>query len=313
MENHILQSDSWGEFKSSYGTPAIKAGGVLYTKHKIPFTSYFFAYCPRVNPFLIDFEELKKSLENESCVGLHFDVPNIIKGSDKEEEAVKIFKSNPNCRKSPRDEFAKGNFILDLNKSEDELLDQMHKKHRYNIKYAERSGVVVGSYQKPEDLDAFYKLYKETAKRQNYFPRSRLYIQKIWDTFRPSNAVDVLIAEYKGTPLASWMLFIDGDILYYPYGGSSEEYKNLQASCLIGWEAIKYGKKHDCKVFDMWGAAADLSDESDSYHGFSLFKSKFGAKHVVYIDSYDFVINQALYTMFTSANKVRWKVLEMLR
>ena len=41
MSNHILQSKAWEEFKNEYGTPAIRVGKVMYTKHKIPFTNFF--------------------------------------------------------------------------------------------------------------------------------------------------------------------------------------------------------------------------------------------------------------------------------
>jgi len=59
MFKHVLQSELWQEFKNSFGTPAIMSGGVLYTKHKIPFTNYYYAYSPRVNPFSIDFDTLR--------------------------------------------------------------------------------------------------------------------------------------------------------------------------------------------------------------------------------------------------------------
>jgi lipid II:glycine glycyltransferase (peptidoglycan interpeptide bridge formation enzyme) len=81
----------------------------------------------------------------------------------------------------------------------------------------------------------------------------------------------------------------------------------------LGWEAIKFGKKMGCELFDMWGAAEDMSKKSDPYYGFSVFKEKFGARHVTYIDSYDFVINEPMYKMFTTANNIRWKLLEILK
>ena len=95
--------------------------------------------------------------------------------------------------------------------------------------------------------------------------------------------------------------------------GSTERDKDVQASCLLGWEAIKFGKSKGCGLFDMWGASEDMSNKSDPYYGFSVFKEKFGATHVNYIDSYDYVINNSLYKMFTLANNVRWKLLSILR
>jgi lipid II:glycine glycyltransferase (peptidoglycan interpeptide bridge formation enzyme) len=311
MKTHVLQSELWEKFKNDYGTPAIRSGKILYTKHKIPFSNYYYAYCPRVNPFDIDFETLEKSLVDNDCIAIHFDVPDVTKNSDRAEEAESILKDK--CVKSAREEFAKGNFFLDLKKNEDEILAGMHKKHRYNIKLAQRKGVVVRVSTEDEDFNIFFNLYRETGQRQKFFARTRTYLEKVWKAFREKNAAFILVAEYEGEPLSAWMLFVYDNVLYYPYGGSTERDKDVQASCLLGWEAIKFGKNKGCDLFDMWGAAEDMSNKSDPYYGFSVFKEKFGANHVNYINSYDYVINGPLYKMFTLANNVRWKLLNILK
>jgi lipid II:glycine glycyltransferase (peptidoglycan interpeptide bridge formation enzyme) len=311
MKRHILQSQMWQEFKNSFGTPAIMAGGILYTKHKIPFTNFNYAYCPRVNPSDINFEELKKSLIGNLCAVIHFDVPNVIKGSVEEKDALEIF--NKYCVKSSRDEFAKANFLLDLTASEGELFNTMSNKQRYNTNYAIKKGVTVRKAVGSGDFETFFGLYKETGDRQGFYFRPRTYLKKAWEVFSSHNGCDILIAEHQNKPLSSWMLFIYDGILYYPYGGSTEEMKNLQANCLIGWEAIKYGKEKRCELFDMWGAAVDLNDQADPYYGFSQFKAKYGGQHVLYIDSYDLVLNESVYKIFNIANNLRWKALNILR
>lgn len=287
------------------------SGGVLYTKHKIPFTNFSYAYCPRVSPFDINFDGLKKSLEENNCVAIHFDVPNVVKGDEEEKSALEIFEKN--CSKSYREEFAGANFLMDLTKSEEDLLSGMSNKQRYNINYAIKKGVTVRKAQGQKDFDIFFDLYKETGERQGFYFRSKNYLQKAWEIFSQHSACDILIAEYEGKPFASWLLFVSEGILYYPYGGSTENLKNLQANCLIGWEAIKYGKEKGCDLFDMWGAAENLEDTKDEYFGFSQFKAKFGGQHVLYIDSYDLVLNQPVYQMFNTVNNLRWKFLNVLK
>jgi lipid II:glycine glycyltransferase (peptidoglycan interpeptide bridge formation enzyme) len=311
MKRHVLQSNLWEKFKSSYGTPAVRVGNIVYTKHKIPFTSYFYGYCPRVNPFDINFEELKKSLEENSCVAVHFDVPNITKDDPDANKAMELFEKN--CVLSTRSEFAKGNFFLDLTKTEDEILANMHKKHRYSIRLAQKKGVTVRESIDDKDLDIFYKLYLETAKRQKFFSRSKKYFELAWKTFREEDMSYLLVAEYEGKPLVAWMFFVYEGVLYYLYGGSTEEDRDVQPSCLLGWEAIRMGKRKGCDLFDMWGAAEDMENRSDPYHGFSVFKEKFGGRHVTYIPSYDYVINEPVYRLFTAANSARWKLLSILK
>ncbi|MFC1756225.1 lipid II:glycine glycyltransferase FemX [Patescibacteria group bacterium] len=309
MHKHIVQSNEWADIKTKYGTPSVKVGDIYYTKHKIPKTKYFYAYCPRVDPSKIDFEELKASLKRNNCVGLTFDVPNVVKGSDEETRSLKIFKKN--CKKSVRSEFATANFLLDLKPSEEELFKNMHKKHRYNARYALKSGVEVELGETKEDFDNFYKSLKDTGIRQNYFVRPKKYYEIIWDELHSKDMCHILTAKYEGETLGSWMLFIYENVLYYPYGGSSEEHKNLFASNALGWESIRFGKDRGCELFDMWGAADDPENRSDSYYGFTNFKSKFNGKHVVYIDSYDLVINWPIHFIFTRLNNFRWKLLEL--
>jgi len=311
MKKHVLQSEIWEKFKNDYGTSAMRVGEILYTKHKIPFSNYYYGYCPRVNPFEIDFEKLKTSMKENSCVAVHFDVPNITKEDSEVEKAENILKEK--CIKSQRDEFAKGNFFMDLEKDEEEILADMHKKHRYNIRLAQRKGVTVRESTSDEDFETFYNLYYETSQRQKFFGRSRTYLEKVWKNFRDNNASFLLIAEYQGKPLSAWMLLVFEGVLYYPYGGSTERDKDVQSSCLLGWESIKFGKKMGCELFDMWGATEDMSKKSDPYYGFSVFKEKFGARHVSYIDSYDFVINEPVYRAFIVANNIRWKLLGLLK
>ena len=78
------------------------------------------------------------------------------------------------------------------------------------------------------------------------------------------------------------------------------------ASNLMMWEAIKFGKKLGLKKFDMWGALSKNPDTKDSWYGFHKFKEGYGARHVEFLGSYDFVINKKLYIVYKILNKIRW-------
>ncbi|HSX39757.1 MAG TPA: peptidoglycan bridge formation glycyltransferase FemA/FemB family protein [Candidatus Saccharimonadales bacterium] len=310
MFTHVVQSKEWGDFKNIYGTPAFRVGEIQYTIHKVPFTDFYYAYAPKVDPSKIDFDEVAKSLKGHNCIAVNFDVPNVVKGSEEERLAIQTFER---CMPAPRDQFARFNILLDITKTEDQLLEKMHYKHRYNIKYAEKNGVTVKSAQNVKDFETFFELFKATAIRQKYYIHPKLYYQKIWDLFHPKGLCEILTAFHDGEPLASWMFFIYDNTLYYPYGGSSDAKRNLNASTLVAWEGIKLGKAQGCQTFDMWGASKDPQDTSDAWYGFTNFKLKFGGKYVEYMHSYDFVVNKAAYDLFNTANSLRWKILTLIR
>lgn len=312
---HILQSPQWGEVKTKIGTPAIrlKSNGVeiQYTKHKIPFINFYYGYAPRVDNFSLDWKSLRNSLNENSCVAVNFDVPNIVKNTTQAAEAAKILEKN--CVLAPKDTFANANMLLDISPPEEEILAKMHKKHRYNIRYSKRKGIKVRKGTNREDFETFYTLLKDTAERQKYYIHSKDYYQTIWDVLKKDDMAHILIAEYEGVPLTAWMLFTYEGVLYYPYGGSSDEKKNLQHSLATAWSAIKLGKENGCNTFDMWGTAENLDDKEDEWHGFTDFKRKFNGEHVRYIDSYDFVVNEPMYKLFNTANDIRWKILKLIK
>jgi len=310
MYRHIVQSPQWAEIKRKYGNDSVEVGDVFYTKHKIPFLGSYFAYCPRVDPEKIDFEKLRISLKENNCVGLTFDVPNVISGTPEETKALEIFKQK-DVKLSCRSEFATANFLLDIKPTEEELFNGMHSKHRYNARYALKKGVTIELAENDQDFDEFFKIFKITALRQNYHIRPKRYYQLIWEELHPKDMCHILIAKYQQEVLGAWMLFVHEKVLYYPYGGSTQDNKNLFASNALGWESIRFGKSKGCELFDMWGAADDLNDESDPYFGFTNFKAKFNGRHVKYMDSYDIIINRPLYLLFTRLNDIRWKLLEM--
>lgn len=309
--NHIVQSPEWAEFKNAYGTKTVSCGEIFYSKHHLPFSPYFVAYCPKVNPFLIDWDRLEESLKNENCISINFDVPNVTKGTHDEVKATEIFKTR--CIKSAKETFAGNTIIVDLAKNEDELIKNMHPKHRYNMKLAQKHGVVVEKGKDTADFETFWKLLYATSLRQKYYVHPKRYYQKIWEVLSPKGMCHMLTAKHNGEALSSWMLFSYNNVFYYPYGGSSDKLHNLFPSNLLGWEAIKLGKELSCYTFDMWGASKNPNDQNDPWWGFTNFKLKFGGQLVEFMDSYDFVVNEHVYKIFNLANNLRWKLLKLIR
>lgn len=305
-----MQSPEWEKFKSSYGTETVRVSGLLYTKHRIPPTNHYYGYSAKMDPFSLDFEAIRRSLEENGCINLNFDVPNVLVDSEDADLAQKVYE-DAGCVLSPKTTFTPYNLLLDLTLSEEDLLKNMHPKQRYNIRYAEKKGVVVKEESGPKAFDIFYDLVMKTADRQGFYIHPRDYYKKLWEILGLAGIAHILVGYFNGEPLASWMFFAYDGVLYYPYGGSSPKHSNLQASTLIGWKGMLLGKSLGCRTMDLWGACEDPDDKSDPEWGFTRFKEKFGAKHVKYISSYDLVLNTIMYETFNVANKARWALLKM--
>jgi len=309
-KQHIVQSLEWGEVKTKIGTPAVKVDGVQFTLHKVPLLPFNVGYCPKVDAEKIDWEELKEVGRKHRCIFIKIE-PIVETGHAP---------SLPQALRPSKPIFATQTILLDLTKSEEELLGGMKQKTRYNVRLAEKKGVVVEDPPKAgrsdeESLEVFLKLQKETAKRQGFFVHPDSYYRTVWEVLRPKGMAYFLIATIKQfdnltIPLVAWMLLRYEDTLYYPYGGSSAEYRNYMASNLMMWEAIKLGKKLGCKTFDMWGAT---DDKNDPWYGFTRFKLGYGGQLVSFPGAYDLVLKPSLYWPFILADKLRWWILNFLK
>lgn len=111
--------------------------------------------------------------------------------------------------------------------------------------------------------------------------------------------------------LVAWILFVFKDTLYYPYGASSREHREVMASNFMMWEAIRFGKKLGLTKFDMWGALGPNPDPKDPWFGFHRFKQGYGPEHIEFVGSYDLVTNPFVYPIYAIADKIRWFLLNL--
>ncbi len=307
LVTHVMQSFEWGEFRKSLGIPVLRYG--LYkndklskafqlTLHKIPFINQYVGYLPK-GPFPDKelAEALKKIGQEQNCAFIKIE-------PDVEQVTGYRLQVTDGFIRSPKPLFTKYNFILDLTKSEEELLKNMHHKTRYNIRVAEKHGVKVEERTDDKAFEIYLKLYFETTQRQGYHGHNKEYHRKVWQTLRDAKMARILIATYQNKPLTAWMLLNFEDTLYYPYGGSSKVHPEVMANNLVAWEAIKLGKKLGLKKFDMWGALDPAANPNDPWYGFHKFKQGYGGKLVEYIGTYDLVFNWPVYFAFTFIDRL---------
>lgn len=309
---HPLQTWEWGEVKKTAGNEILRVGifeneklvqGFLITLHAIPYTEYKIGNCARSTwPPKVVLQFIQKVLKEKNVIFLKLET------DDNKDEAGKYKlplllkdwkQENLYFVKSTSHVFAPHTFLVDLHFSEEELLVRMHQKTRYNIRLAEKKGVVVRDVSSEEEgFDIFYSLYLETVKRQNYLGHSYAYHQTVWEKMKTSGA-HILVAYYQNKPLSAYELFFYKNTGYYVYGGSSNENKEVMASNLLMWEALKLSKNMGCTWFDMWGALPKNYNPKDPWAGFHRFKEGYGGMHKTYLPTIDLVINPVAYKIFS--------------
>lgn len=328
LVTHPLQSFEWGEFRKKTGVKVIRRGiiqhdklvdGFTLTLHRVPKTPWKIGYLPKgrmpTKEFLL---ALKQIGREEKCIFIQLE-PNVRKEEiDDREYSLMREMEDVGLRPAAHPIFTKYTFVLDLTRTEEELMKNLHPKTRYNIRVAQRHHVSVAERNTNEAFETYLRLTEETTRRQRFFAHTLDYHRIQWQTLPhiakpPFDELSshLLVATYNLKILVAWIVFVFKDTLYYPYGASSREHRETMAGTLMMWEAIKFGKRLGLKRFDMWGALGPDPDHLDSWYGFHRFKQGFRPEHIELVGSFDLVINPFLYRLFVITDKLRWLVLKI--
>ena len=218
--------------------------------------------------------------------------------------------------------------LVDLTGTEEEILEKMHSKWRYNIRLSERKGVTIHRYlgndiNLSEKLDKFYELTKITNARDGNASHAKSYYLDLIKSSaeeiskgRDVPVISLYIAEHEGEEIASIITLFSHDEAIYLYGASSNSKRNLMPNHLLQWTAMKDAKAYGSKYYDMYGMPPEGKDENHPMHGLYMFKANFGGKNIHRTGSWDVTL-KPVYRLYSAAEKLRafWhkKVIKKLK
>lgn len=304
---HFLQTEYWAKVREKHGHIPYWVNNTLVLVKKLPSPWKSFGYIPQPDYLTINFDDLKKFAKEKNLSHIQIDPDNLIPDDEPGNGRGRV----PNIKQATAktDElYLRHSLLLDLTKSEEELLADMKKKHRYNIKVAEQRGVDVLIRDDEEALDIAIDLILSNAKKQKYFARDVQYYKDLYSVLKPEGKIQIALAKYQNKYLVGWILFVHGDTIYYPYGGSSELHRDVMPAYKLVWGIMRWGKQNGYKKLDLWGIEPK---DIESNQGFSRFKVGFGGTIVNYQPSFDVIYQPIFYWAFKAANKGRWAMLKI--
>ncbi|NTU70005.1 peptidoglycan bridge formation glycyltransferase FemA/FemB family protein, partial [bacterium] len=195
--------------------------------------------------------------------------------------------------------------ILDISQSEEEILKNMKPKGRYNIRLAQKKGVIVKKITNEEDLKDYENMNKETETRDKFTARSFSYINNLFKMLIKDKNGCAYIAYLNNEPLSGIVVSWQGKRATYMYGASSNKHRNLMAPYLTQWTAIKNAKKLGITSYDFFGTAPTNAPETHKWRGITSFKEKFGGKQIEYTSGYDLIIKPYIYKLLALISKLR--------
>ena len=217
--------------------------------------------------------------------------------------AKQILKEN-GCISAPMYMHAELTSQLDVVKSEEELLVNMRKTTRYEIKKAEKLGIKITTTTDEQKIRSFYDLQLETAKRQSFVPFSYKYFFEQFKVFFEAEKGLLYTATFENKVLAqAFIIFYNHEAVYH-YAVSTEEGRKYPGTYLLQWEVIKEAKKRGMKRYNLWGVAP-VDSKDHRFSGISIFKRGFGGQDIQYLHAQDLVISYSRYAINYIIEQIR--------
>jgi peptidoglycan pentaglycine glycine transferase (the first glycine) len=327
-KGHILQSYEWGEIKALTGWKPLRlvieedgqiVAALSILKRKIPVIKKAIFYAPRgpvvdtTNTELMDFlwAETRKLAQKHGAIMLKIDPDISIKNQDFIHYFKKIGFKPVGTGEGFEGTQPRFVFRLDIQPTLEELAANLHSKTRYNIRLAERRGVTVRFAENKEDLKVFYQVLTETAERDRFLIRSYSYFSTIWDNLVENGLAKLFLAEYQGQVIAATLALLYGDKVWYLYGASSNNHRNVMPNYLLQWSMITWAKENNCSLYDFRGVPGELTEDNPLY-GLYRFKKGFNGDFTEFMGEYDLVFDPLMYNLWNVAEPIYYKGIRKL-
>ncbi|HEX7483970.1 MAG TPA: peptidoglycan bridge formation glycyltransferase FemA/FemB family protein [Candidatus Saccharimonadales bacterium] len=301
---HPLQLWGWGEVKAAHNWSVdrifinqddqiIGAAQLLIRRLPAPFKAL--VYVPR-GPVAddADREEVLTAIA-EYAKRTHGAVAVTVEPDWAAFPDVAGWKSSTNTILIPR------TLILDLTKSEDELLAVMAKKTRQYIRKSAGETIEIRQVQSREELAGCLGIYKQTAERAGFGLHDDQYYYDIFDKMGEYSLVTA--AFYEGKPVAFLWSGMSEQTVFELYGGMNDEGQRLRANYALKWWTIQLTKKWGIAQYDFNGLLND---------GVSTFKQGFADHEDMLAGTYDKPLSP-LYIVWTKALPLGKKILRKLK
>jgi lipid II:glycine glycyltransferase (peptidoglycan interpeptide bridge formation enzyme) len=333
----FLQSDFWGEFKAEHGWRpfrlwveafASRAQILVLVRH-LP-AGFCFAYIPHGPEmeiaaenrtlFLAELSEALRPFVPRGCLFIRYDPPwyaiEEIDGDHEDAvhsldvEDMRPLIGRP-LRRAAADVQPPDTVLIDLRPSEEDILAAMKSKWRYNVRLAEKKGVVVHEAG-IEAVPEFYKLYRATSVRDKIALHPESYYSRMFSLASDRSAagfpgtpdIRLWIARHEGQALAAIVTLFRADRAVYLYGASSDEKRNLMPAYALQWAAMRAAKAAGCAQYDLFGIPP-TDDAEHPMSGLYRFKTGFGGEIAHRAGSWDYPLRALAYALFRAAERSR--------
>lgn len=273
-DGHPLQLWGWGDVKAAHGWRVervkVGKGGAQLLVKRLPMPFGPLVYIPR-GPFGSAVRSHADRLALERYVKRAYKPTLLVAEPDTTGRLTWR-----GWRKSRNHILIARTAVLDLTKSEDELMNGMSKKTRQYIRKSAGEGIEVVTARNLDDINECLEIYHQTAARAGFDLHGDAYYHDIFTSLGDDSPVYMARAEGK-TVAFLWPIVTPG-VAFELYGGMNDEGQRLRANYHLKWSVVRAMKARGVRRYDVNGLLND---------GVSTFKKGFIPDETMLSGTYD--------------------------
>lgn len=243
------------------------------------------------------FAKIRETAKREKCVFVR------LRPQLRVDETAKL--EGLGLRKAPMHLHAEHTVILGLEKSEDQLLADMRRQTRYEVRRAGKLGIKVSWSNDEKIFREFQAVQAETAARQHFVPPDLKTLLAERTAFG-ENARIYVAETAEGEKIAYGLILIDGVEAEYFEAASTELNYKIPGAYALQWQVMKDLKQLGIKRYNLWGIAPH-GQKHHRYAGVTTFKTGFGGEVVEFVPAQDLVVKRFRYLVNLLIETVRKK------
>ncbi len=312
-EANFLQSWQWGEFHISRGKCVLRRGiyedgKLLGVYEGVVETAKRGKYLAIAGGPIIDWskkkllkkmcDDMKQQATMHGCVFVRVR-PQL----EKTKQSLELF-AKLGFKKAPIYLSVEHAGVLDLNKSEEDILKGTRERLRRALRKAEKNDIQIETSVDPDSVREFYRIQLQTARRHDFISFSEDFLVKQFAAFAATGNAVLYTARYNGEILAQNFIIFYGDEASYHYGASTELGTQLSGAPLLHMQAMRDARERGIGRYNFWGIV-DEDDTKHRYYGVSVFKRGFGVEDLKYTPAHDLIISPSKYLLTWSVETLR--------
>lgn len=306
-EANFLQSPEWGKVNELIGHKVILERGEDFWCQMIVKDAKRGRYLEIPGGPLVDwsntsevkkvFQKIQEIGRKEKCVFVR------IRPQLRSAEIEKL--QGLSLRKAPMHLHAEHTIIIDLQKSADDLLKDMRRQTRYEVRRADKLGIKVDWSNSEQIFREFQTVQAETAVRRGFVPPNLKVLLAEREAFADHARIYIARTD-TGEPIAYGLILMNGEEAEYFEAASTELNQRLPGAYALQWRVIRDLQELGYKRYNLWGIAPP-GQPNHRYARVTTFKKGFGGEVVEFVPAQDLVLDKVRYQIDLLVETLRRK------